>query len=449
MKHVLSAPGLLAALAATSAGAATTHQICVTNYYKVAITTPEVYDILDRATRLLGNQSQTTCRNTSLVRSGTLTSYQNTLPGSLSSRQDFDQFTANGCVKVVERITWCGDGTVLPAGGALGCAPVPGQGLAVIREYPGADATFNVGVEPVTWLHEFGHTLGLPHNVADNLDVMAAGIGTGNNRIDTTECGVYSGAPAAAMAGAIAATPTAGLPQPAQAATEAPGAKVEDFVKQPLIAGFPVDQAKTYAADLPKVEKLLSDPAYTSYRPNIIALLGVIGKPETTLELLKSILLAPFGSKPTTADIYSRLAAPIAVGAIANRYSLPETDFAILKQASDPKYWETLVAKGQGQIEASKTGLPANGPQTGPRQLDDADVKLLVQDLAKQSYRGYALTGSAAVQEKLKQDLQGNAKAGAAVPAPVQKAREAQINEAIKLNEKSRDLGALSTYQRP
>jgi hypothetical protein len=426
-----------------------TYKFCVANYYKIPISSQEVDDILRRSQKLLSTQSDNDCKAVSLSKLADPSSYHTMYPSSLGSSEDFKIFTADACIKIVERITWCGDGVVLPTGGALGCSPVPGNGLVVVRTYPEAPDEFNTGIEPITWLHEFGHTRGLRHNTSDADDIMATGLGLENTRITSSECATYNGtAPVAAAVPAIAATalpnvlPAEPAPQPT---TSMP---LEQFVKQLFTTSIPIEQAQRYSGEFKKAEELLTDPDYVAYRPNIIALLGVIGTPEA-LPLLKTVVDSPFGPRPTSSDIYARLAAPIAIGAISNRFHLPASDFDILRQASSPTFWEqrlALAQQGAAENAASLLQLPANGPQTG-KQLDAEDIRSLVHDLSRQAYRGYAITGSAAAQDLLKQDQTDNA--GAAIPAPQQRERNAQINEGIMLQKKSATDGALSTYQQP
>jgi hypothetical protein len=286
---------------------------------------------------------------------------------------------------------------------------------------------------------------------------MNAGIGPDHSQIVAVECRTYEkGRVAAAASGPNAATPdvlpaeAASAAQPTSRAARTP-IPVEDFVKHVYYGSFPIDEAKAYSADVKKVESMLVDPKFAPYRPNIVALLGVIGTPET-LPILKTIIETPVVGRPTDADIYARLAAPIAIGAIAARYHLPEKDVALLRQASDPNYWRDRLApathlsvNASPSIENRAASLPANGEQSRTDPLSQKSVDSLSRDLSINSVRGYAITGSLAVQNKLEEDRKANA--NAAIPESAEKQRASVIDQAIKLNEMSRQQGVFATYQ--
>ena len=88
---------------------------------------------------------------------------------------------------------------------------------------------------------------------------------------------------------------------------------------------------------------MLFDPQFSAYRKNIIALLGAIGNPDT-IPLLASIIGAKVSPDQADADIGARLAAPLAIGAIASRYKVPENEIAILRSASNQAFWEERLS---------------------------------------------------------------------------------------------------------
>ncbi|MCG3131870.1 MAG: hypothetical protein FLDDKLPJ_02680 [Phycisphaerae bacterium] len=96
--------------------------------------------------------------------------------GSIDSEADFDAVNGQpGHIKVVDQINWCGG----LAPGIIGCAPVPGDSLVVVR--------FTDNQEGILWLHEFGHNQGLSHrDVADV--VMRSFIGVTHRRVNQPEC---------------------------------------------------------------------------------------------------------------------------------------------------------------------------------------------------------------------------------------------------------------------
>ncbi len=79
-------------------------------------------------------------------------------------------------VKIVRAINWCGG----PGTNIIGCATMPGNGMALVRlSDPGAEA--------VLWIHEYGHNAGLDH-VSDERAIMY-GTDTGeNNGVSQSEC---------------------------------------------------------------------------------------------------------------------------------------------------------------------------------------------------------------------------------------------------------------------
>ena len=99
--------------------------------------------------------------------------------GSIDSSAEFS--TVNGLpghVKVVNQINWCG----FLAPNIIGCAPVPGNSLAVVR--------ITQSLEGILWLHEYGHNKGLSHRNDPNA-VMNPTIGPTRRRVNATECAAY------------------------------------------------------------------------------------------------------------------------------------------------------------------------------------------------------------------------------------------------------------------
>ncbi|WP_316159295.1 hypothetical protein [Bradyrhizobium sp. SZCCHNRI3042] len=414
------------------------HPLCVRNFNKIALTDADVDDILSRASAILSDVGVTRlpCQGVKLSRQGNVAPFdESVFPRSLALESEFPKFTGDACVKVVERIIWCGG--LVP--GALGCAPVPGQGLIVVRRVLGLTDSFNREVEPVTWLHEFGHTRGLQHNPIDSLSVMAPGLGPTNRSINDSECTVLASTVPAAGAAPLAAAmpmPAGGMIELAQATGGAPQSAeaarmpVEEFVKQTFVHNPPLENLKQYEGDLPKVQEMLFDPKFSAYRSNIIVLLGAIGNKDT-IPLLSKIIDTNISPDKTDVDIGARLAAPLAMGTIANRNNLPEKDIAILRRASQQGFWEqrlTLV----------------KAPSPGSKGLDDDDVRALSRDLAIQSTRGYAISGSEEVRSKLQEEHAGTV--SAALPEPVRQEQLSILNDALKLNKTSKEMGAYATF---
>ncbi len=118
------------------------------------------------------------CTKVRFERDGAVTTFSATT-GSINSSANFSTVIGlPGRVKLVNQINWCG--VFLP--NVIGCAPVPGDSLAVIR--------FTQNQEGVLWLHEFGHNMGLPHRNGSTL-VMNPTIGVNRRMVNSTECAAY------------------------------------------------------------------------------------------------------------------------------------------------------------------------------------------------------------------------------------------------------------------
>jgi hypothetical protein len=408
--------------------AAKTYDLCVRRTVLSPISDADADDVLQRATTLMHKQSSPACRAVTMARQGSVELLDGDLSNEILTDADFRRVTADHCVNVVNKILWCGADLVKAyPHGALGCGNIASLGTAVVRTYRGMTNSYNHGVEPITWLHELGHNEGMVHNSQDSRDVMTAGLDVTTNQISTPECNVFDGV-----------TKLKGHPQIAAAEAASPSPRVtrepiEAFVRHNFAMGFPINQAKEYAGQEKRALALLDDPAFTASQSAIIALLGIIGTPASIPRLTKLMYeFVPTGSDDDHID--ALLAAPIAIGTIANRYHLPPRDFEILREAAKPVYWTKRVVvsdpvkSGQGDYTAE--------------QIDDMRVDSLVRQLSSQSLKGYALTGYPSIDLT----LQANSSqvAAAAIPAREKQDRVEQIKEAISLNRKSRQVGAMA-----
>lgn len=101
--------------------------------------------------------------------------------GIINGEADFQQaLGVLGEVKVVRQINWCG--TFSP--NIIGCAPVPGSSLVVVR--------FATDQEGILWVHERGHNQGLEHRT-DTGAVMNPFIDVTHRRVNDAECRAYEG----------------------------------------------------------------------------------------------------------------------------------------------------------------------------------------------------------------------------------------------------------------
>jgi flavodoxin len=104
------------------------------------------------------------------TRDGAVTQFS-TGDGSIDSQSEFNAVIAlPGFVKVVNQINWCGG--IIP--NVIGCAPVPGSSLVVVR--------FTANQEGILWAHEYGHTQSLSHRTDTSNAVMFPSIGTNRRK---------------------------------------------------------------------------------------------------------------------------------------------------------------------------------------------------------------------------------------------------------------------------
>jgi len=184
-------PSLVLALAFLSIGQNctpgpnTNHNLQVRRHTTSSLTNAQADQILaDIGTALQTNDGagDVAC-SVGFTRSGNVTTFS-TGTGSINSQADFTAVNnLPGNIKVVNQINWCGG----LAPNIIGCAPVPGTSLVVVR--------FTSNQEGILWGHEYGHNKGLSHrNVANAL--MNGTININNKRINSAECTAFSTAPA-------------------------------------------------------------------------------------------------------------------------------------------------------------------------------------------------------------------------------------------------------------
>ncbi len=161
---------------------------CVKNAYRlqihrhnsVAITDARADEILASMTEILQTNDgagDVAC-DVRFERDGNITTFS-TGDAVINSSADFNAVNRlPGNVKVVSQINWCGGFSP----GIIGCAPVPGDSLVIVR--------FAADQEGVLWVHEFGHNQGLSHRDVANA-VMRPFIGTTHRRINASECASY------------------------------------------------------------------------------------------------------------------------------------------------------------------------------------------------------------------------------------------------------------------
>ncbi|MBM4268230.1 MAG: matrixin family metalloprotease [Deltaproteobacteria bacterium] len=126
-----------------------------------------------RAARSKDGNDDAPCAFT-ISRDGTINEFPPGVPGYINTQADFEAVIAlPGRIKVVEQINWCGQ----TGGAILGCAPVPGDSLAVVR----------FDTEGLLWLHEYGHNMGLNHREVPR-SVMYPYLKADNEFLNDAEC---------------------------------------------------------------------------------------------------------------------------------------------------------------------------------------------------------------------------------------------------------------------
>jgi hypothetical protein len=243
-----------------------THRLQVRRFTTTSLTQAEADRILADATTVLRTHDgpgDVVCAVT-LLRDGDLMAFTEG-DGSIDSGAEFSALLGlQGWAKVVNQINWCGELTP----NVIGCAPVPGNSLAVVRHTP--------SLEGILWLHEFGHNKWLNHRNDDPNAVMNRTIGPTRRRVKSIECYAFETLPLGAL---VAETVMPQDREPGQDQSRASSLMdIRDFVRQVFIHGVPYEEATKYDSSVvPTLLDMLNDPAEEAYWPNIVVVLGMIG----------------------------------------------------------------------------------------------------------------------------------------------------------------------------
>jgi hypothetical protein len=251
--------------------AVTQHRLRVSRFTSASISNAEADAILASATTVLQTNDgpgDVACP-VALSREGDVTVFT-AGDGSIDSSAEFDAVIAlPGYVMVVNQINWCG--ALIP--NVIGCAPVPGGSLSVVR--------FTPSLEGILWAHEFGHTKGLSHRNDDSNAVMNGTIGSTRRRITAGESTAFRTMAAAAVVAATVMPQESetGMPENVKVGVSMPGLMdVADFVRQVFIHGLPYEDASRYEQSaVPVLLKMLNDPKEEPYWSNIALVLGIVG----------------------------------------------------------------------------------------------------------------------------------------------------------------------------
>lgn len=306
--------------------------------------------------------------NIEMRRSGTVTTFT-TGDGSLDSSAEFNAvISLPGWIKAVNQINWCGS----IGAGIIGCAPVPGTSLTVVR--------FTANLEGILWLHEFAHNKGRSHRNGVN-NVMHPSIGATRLGLNTDECTALS-APSPAIGGAaLVLAAGGGSSHDAMDTGIEPPADVRDFVRQHFFHGVPYDVARSYGSEAAEtLLEMLADPAEQEWWVNIVAVAGMIGAEDQVFEPLVGFL-EDTGDVLSAEHYRAKATVPLALGYLANQ-SGSEAAVDYLVAAAEPGYW---ADRNVGRAEFQASVIDRN------------------TDLATKAILGLALSGTDQAFEALQQ----------------------------------------------
>ena len=251
--------------------------------------------------------------------------------GIINSEGDF--LAVNGLpgeIKVVNQINWCGG--IAP--NIIGCAPVPGVSLVVVR--------FDESQEGILWLHEYGHNKGLNHR-NDPDAVMNGVIGPTHKRVNQSECDAYKNT----------ATPSLVAARFPQFEALKDTMAIDDFVKQRFITGVPYENANKYGAKhVPGLLLMLSDSSNISYWPNIVVTLGIIGDERAVTPIINLIKQDQTGV--LSRELYNtKTSAIMALGYLVNKNGNQEA-LNFLKGCLTPHAWDESQPNWKSPYQAAR-----------------------------------------------------------------------------------------------
>ena len=268
-----------------------------------------------------------------LKRNGSITTFG--APSFINTRADFDAVVAlPGQVKVVNQINWCGG--LSP--NIIGCAPVPGTSLVVVRFLPVS--------EGILWLHEYGHNKGLNHR-DDPTAVMHPTLDQGRTMITAEECTKYMATPVAAA--------RVGVMESRFDMAQGQGGTgqlipVESFVRQTFVHGVPYATASQYGPEtVPKLLAMLNAPTEKDHWANIVITLGIIGDPRA-VESLIAFVEKGGDSRSNPVHYRAKTSALMAMGYLINK-SGSQKAIAYLKNYIEPSGMGETPMHGRGAFQ--------------------------------------------------------------------------------------------------
>jgi hypothetical protein len=378
------------------------HRLNVRRFTTAALTNADADRIMADSTTVLQTNDGTgdvECA-TSFIRDGDVTVFADG-DGSIDSQAEFSTLIGlPGHVKVVNQINWCGG--LIP--NVIGCAPVPGASLAIVRYTP--------ALEGILWAHEYGHNKGLSHRNDDPNAVMNGTIGSTRQRVNAGECTSFRTLPVLALA-AERIMPSERPAGPMD---------VREFVRQVFIHGVPYEEASRYgAAAIPVLLDMLKDPAERQHWANIAVTLAMSGDDRVVEPLISFIEMED--PRGLSRDHYAaKTSALMSLGYVINRTGNQQA-LDYLKQSVNPETWATKRV-GVAPFQSSITERN--------------------QDLSKHAILGLALSGRPEAAELLR-TLQRPA------DNETQRAFQAQVSdlvsEALKENERIATQGIEGYYR--
>ncbi len=372
-----------------------THELAIDRYTTSSLTNAQADAILADATTVLNTNDgdgDVACK-VALVRDGDVSVFS-TGDGSIDSSTEFSTILAlPGYVAVVNQINWCG--ALIP--NVIGCAPVPGASMAVVR--------FTSSQEGILWAHEFGHTKGLGHRNDDPNAVMNGTINSSRLRITSDECSAFR------MEEESASSSTAGA------------MAIEEYVRQVFIKGVPYEETITSydASDVPTLLTMLNDPAEEPHWANIVVVLNIIGG-EEVVDPLIAFIEADSGAELSYDHYVAKTSALMSLGYLVNRTG-SEQALTYLIESANPIVWEERETADVGPFQATVT-------ETN-------------QDLSKHAILGLALSGTPDSAQALRSFQAGE---GTGEESEFQAAVDDIIAEALEANNEIQEGGLIEYY---
>lgn len=275
-----------------------THALRVSHHNSMSISQSRVDEIMLDATTVLQTKDSpddVAC-DVRLVRDGSVGEFS-IGDGTIDTAFELNQVLSQpGWVKFVREINWCGG----PGTSIIGCAPVPGTSLVVVR--------FSENQEGILLAHEFGHNKGLPHTSTPRA-IMRDTIGPDHKELTAAEC------TALRQTSFTATRPSNFMTQE----NEPGNPSVVEFVQRRYVRGLPKAQASKYTSDSDRLKllQMFYDDQYTEYRDNIVTVMGFSGGPEFVPPIIG--YLNEGSGKLSSAEYRAKRAAIISLGLLAGK----------------------------------------------------------------------------------------------------------------------------------